>query len=184
MDDSGQNPVNIGSPAVEPTKNPLGDLRYAAGKPTSVTVFGVLNIVFGGMGLLCTPFSAVVGLASMYKTMETTPAYMAWNIFAACIGFGLSIWLLILGIGLLMMKRWARRGSVVYSIANIIWAILAVGINIAALSLGWLTVPESQLPGFIGGTCGGLCGGLIYPVLLLIFMQTDKVKQAFAAIGG
>lgn len=170
MDNIGQNPVILPTQVIE--------------KPTSVTVFGVLNIVFGGLGLICTPFTAVIGLASMYKTMGTTPAYMAWSIFAACIGFGLSIWLLTLGIGLLMMKRWSRRGSVIYSIANILWAFVAVGINIAALSLGWITMPEQQLPGFIGGICGGLCGGMIYPILLLIFMQTTKIKEAFSAIGG
>jgi uncharacterized membrane protein YfcA len=37
------------------------------------------------------------------------------------------------------------------------------------------------MPGYIGGTVGGMCGGLIYPVLLLIFMQTAKVKRAFQA---
>jgi hypothetical protein len=180
MDDMGQNPVIL-PPQVPSSQRYEGQ---AIDKPTSVTVFGVLNCVFGGLGLLCTPFTAVIGLASMYKTMGVTAAYTAWNIFAACVGFGLSIWLLTLGIGLLMMKRWARRGSVVYSIANIIWAFVVVGINIVALSLGWVTMPESQMAGFIGGTCGGLCGGMIYPVLLLIFMQTTKVKQAFSAIGG
>ena len=153
-------------------------------KPTSVTVFGVLNIVFGGLGLLCTPFNKAIVLVSIQKTMGVTAAYIAWNIFATIVGFGFSIWLLILGIGLLMMKRWARRGSVIYASANIVWAFVLMGINIAALSLGWVTMPDSQMAGFIGGTCGGVCGGLIYPILLLIFMLTPKVKQAFAAIGG
>jgi len=49
--------------------------------------------------------------------------------------------------------------------------------------MGWLNVPEAALPGYIGGMCCGLVG-TIYPVLLLIFMQSAKVKQAFAATGG
>jgi hypothetical protein len=170
MEESGQNPVILPPQIIN--------------KPTSVTVFGVLNCVFGGLGLLCTPISAVLGLASMYKTMGVTPAYTAWNIIAAVIGFGFSIWLITLGIGLLTMKRWARRGSVIYASAIIVWVFLGVGINIAAIFLGWITIPEQQMAGYIGGTCGGLCGGLIYPVLLLIFMLTPKVKDAFAAIGG
>jgi hypothetical protein len=56
-------------------------------------------------------------------------------------------------------------------------------LNILALSRGWITPPEGGMPGYIGGTVGGMCGGLIYPVLLLIFMQTARVKQAFQARG-
>jgi hypothetical protein len=150
-------------------------------KPTSVTVFGVLNIVFGGMGLICTPFSLLVGVAAMQKTMEATATYKMWTLAGGIIGIGFSIWLLVLGIGLLMMKRWARGGSVIYACIMIVWNIIGVGMNIAALSLKWINLPEAGLPGFVGGMVGGMCGGLIYPVLLLIFMQTAKVKQAFKA---
>jgi hypothetical protein len=150
-------------------------------KPTSVTVFGVLNCVFGGLGLLCTPFGLLVGAAAMQKTMEATAAYKTWTLAGGIIGIGFSIWLLVLGIGLLMFKKWARSGSVVYACIMIVWSIIGVGVNIAAVWLHWITVPEAGLPGYIGGTVGGMCGGLIYPVLLLIFMQTSKVKQAFQA---
>jgi hypothetical protein len=90
----------------------------------------------------------------------------------------------ILGIGLLNLKRWARSGSVIYSCIAIAWSIAGVALNIIAMSMQWITIPEEGLPGFIGGICGGLCGGLIYPILLLIFMQTQKVKNAFAVLGG
>ena len=152
-------------------------------KPTSVTVFGILNIVFGGLGLLCTPFGLLVGVAAIQKTMEATAAYKMWTLASGIVGIGFSIWLLVLGIGLVTMKRWARGGSVIYACVVIIWNIIGVGMSIAAVSLKWITVPEAGLPGFIGGTVGGMCGGLIYPVLLLIFMQTARVKQAFQAMG-
>jgi hypothetical protein len=162
-------------------------LRYegqAIEKPTSVTVFGILNIIFGGLGLLCTPIVTALELGSTYTEMETTTTYTAWNLAGSCIGFGFSIWLLALGIGLLMMKSWARRGSIIYSIAFIIWIFLGVGIEVAALSLDWIIIPESQIPLFIGWMCCGFCGGLIYPILLLIFMLTPKVKAAFEALQG
>lgn len=150
-----------------------------AKKPTSVTVFGVLNCVFGGLGLICTPFGLLVGVASMQETMEATNAYRIWIIAGGIVGVGFSIWLLVLGIGLLMMKGWARRGCLAYAWIMIVWNIVGVVINIAALSLDWVSMPEANQAGFIGGTAGGFCGGLIYPILLLVFMQTDKVKQAF-----
>jgi hypothetical protein len=81
------------------------------------------------------------------------------------------------------MRRWARNGSVIYACVEIVWTLVGVGMNIAALSLKWINMPEANMAGFVGGTAGGMCGGLIYPILLLIFMQTEKVKRAFAAIG-
>jgi hypothetical protein len=151
-------------------------------KPTSVTVFGVLNCVFGGMGLLCTPFS-IFGMVAAGKTMEMAPSYKIFLLVSSFIGIGFSIWLLALGVGLLTFKNWARRGSVIYAWITIVWGITAFGLNILALSCGWITPPEGGMPGYIGGTVGGMCGGLIYPVLLLIFMQTARVKQAFQARG-
>ncbi|MFA5239136.1 MAG: hypothetical protein WC476_05430 [Phycisphaerae bacterium] len=148
-------------------------------KPTSVTVFGILNCVFGGMGLLCTPFGMFVGAAAMQKTMQATAAYRIWMFVGGFVGIGFSCWLLALGIGLLTFKKWARRGCVAYACTVIVWNFIGVGVNIASLALHWITVPEASLPGFVGGTVGGMCGGLIYPILLLIFMQTDKVKRAF-----
>lgn len=153
-------------------------------KPTSVKVFGILNIVFGGLGLICTPLGLLVGVAAMQKTMEATAAYKMWTLASGFIGIGFAIWLLVVGIGLVMMKRWARRGSVAYACVIIFWNIIGAGVNIAALSLKWINLPEAGLPGFIGGMVGGMCGGLIYPILLLIFMQTGKVRKAFVAIGG
>lgn len=148
-------------------------------KPTSVTVFGILNIVFGGLGLICTPFSLLLGVSAAQKTMEMTSAYKMWTIASGFIGIGFSIWLLVLGIGLVTMKRWARSGSVIYACVAIVWTLVGVGINLAALSLKWVSMPEAEMAGFMGGTFGGMCGGMIYPILLLIFMQTKKVKRAF-----
>ena len=151
-------------------------------RPASVTVFGVLNCVFGGLGLLCAPCGKAGWLAAMYETMEATKEYLILNIAGGVISLGFSACLLTMGIGLLMMKNWARKGTVIYSIANIICAFLLVGMNIAALALHWITMPPQAIAGYIGSMCGGVVG-LIYPVLLLIFMNTAKVKRAFAAIG-
>jgi len=198
MDETGQNPVNIGSPAAEPTKatHPIatpkeqqssagGDLRYATGKPTSVMVFGVLNIVFGGLGILCTPFSILMILGaekfaamSQAPVIEYAPAYRIVLLASSIVGIGFSAWLLALGIGLVKMKGWGRRGSVIYSIIVIVWGIVGVVLNILSLHFGWINMPERSIPGFIGGMCGGMVG-MVYPVLLLIFMQTGKVKRAF-----
>jgi hypothetical protein len=169
MDESGQNPVEAPS-----------TLRYegqATEKPTSVMVFGILNIVFGGMGLLCMPFN-LFWLVLPNRMIVMVPAYRVILLVSSIVGIGFSAWLLSLGIGLLKMKSWGRRGSVIYSIIVIVWGIIGIILNILALHFGWMNVPEGGLPGYIGGMCGGAVG-MIYPVLLLIFMQTSKVKGAF-----
>jgi len=153
-------------------------------KPMSVTVFGVLNIVFGGIGLLCMPFVMFGFLyADKFVQVEITFADKILSLFGFIVGFGFSIWKLTLGIGLLTLRSWARRGTIGYAYADIVWTLLGVGWNILALYLGWTTPMEGGLTAYIGGTCGVLFS-LIYCVLLLIFMQTAKVKQAFSAVGG
>lgn len=158
--------------------------QYPPAKPTSITVFGVLNCVFGGLGILCTPFS-ILGLfigdlipMSEMNPIDIEPGYKIFLLVASVLGIGFAAWLLSLGIGLLKFKSWARRGSVIYAWIAIIWGIAGVGINMAALSQGWMSSPEGQLPAMVGGMCGSFVG-LIYPVLLLVFMMTDKVKRAF-----
>jgi len=161
-------------------------------KPTSVTVFGVLNCVFGGIGLVCTPFSMIGILMPMPgQSMEFAPAYKIFLLISSVVGICFSGWLLALGIGLLKFKGWARRGSVIYACVAIVWGIFGIILSIAAISLGWMGAPEGmaepQKAGMIGGMVGGICGGalgLIYPVLLLIFMRTAKVKDAFRIIEG
>jgi len=95
-------------------------------------------------------------------------------------GIGFSAWLLALGISLLKFKRWARRGSVIYSIIVIVRHIIRSVLYFAALSLGWFTMAQNQWIAVVVGIFS-LPLGLIYPVLLLIFMNTAKVKQAFTA---
>lgn len=151
-------------------------------KPISITVFGVLNIFFGGLGLL---FSSLVtfGLVTAGDTSKMASGYKIFLLFMNVVGFGFSIWLLTLGIGLLGMKGWARRGSVLYGWLGILLSITEAAVNFLAISLNWITVPEGGMPEYVAGMCISLIGGLIYPILLLIFMQTAKVKQAFQVWG-
>ena len=148
-------------------------------KPAAVTVFGVINCVFGGIGVLSTPIS-IFRLILGSKIIEIVWGYKICLLISYIVGIGFSAWLLVLGTGLLKFKEWARRGSVIYSIIAIVWHIARSGLYLVALSLGWLTMAQGQLMAFVVGIFS-LVGGLVYPVLLLIFMQTSKVKQAFQA---
>ena len=150
------------------------------GKPAAVTVFGVLNIVFGVLGLLISSL-IIFGMMTADETRRLVSSYKIFLLVMNVVAFGFSVWLSVLGIGLLGLAKWARRGSIIYACLGILLSVIETGVNVLVLSLNWITVPKEGLPGFIGGMCGGFVGGLIYPVLLLIFMQTAKVKQAFEA---
>ena len=145
-------------------------------RPTAVTVFGILNCVFGGIGMMCAPASFLL-IPLMEKQMQVTSGDKMWMLVSGVVGFIFSAWLLTMGIGLLMFKGWARMGSIVYACFYIPWILLTAILNFIDMSQQFASNPEA-VPGYIGGACGGILG-LIYPVLLLIFMNTAKVKQAF-----
>ena len=132
----GQNPVILPPQIVE--------------KPASITVFGILNCVFGGLAIVCTPCS-LFGIVLSDKlspatTMEMATGYKSILLVSSILGIGFAAWLLSLGIGLLKMKTWARRGSVIYSCIAIAWTIASVALNIIAMSMQWITVPKQACP--------------------------------------
>jgi len=81
-------------------------------RPKPVTVFGILNIIFGILGLLCTPLAlAVMFLPTQPEGLALGPAMKAYGIVGHLVGFAASILLLAAGIGLLHLKRRARQAS-------------------------------------------------------------------------
>jgi hypothetical protein len=182
MDELRQNQTNIGSPDAEPMKNPPGDLRYAAERPMAVWVFGVLNIAVGCYQLIPI-FLLFYKIVTVYKN-SCSIGGLSYILLASGISVGLSIWLIVLGIGLLRMKKWSRRGSVIYSWVQIVLCIVVWGYTTVIILSGMANPPRGgRWPFWIIYALRMLIG-LIYPVTLLIFMKTEKVKRAFSAIGG
>ncbi|UCC99457.1 MAG: DUF4339 domain-containing protein [Phycisphaerales bacterium] len=145
-------------------------------RPVSVTVFGILNIVFGGLGLLCMPVG-LIGIFAMPNVMNATAAAKAWMLASSAVGFLCTILLLAVGIGLLYLKAWARTWCLAYGWFAIVWGIIGMVVNFALIAAGAHGYPRSALPGVIGGIFGGLLG-LIYPILLVVFMGKPNVKNA------
>lgn len=153
-------------------------------RPTPVTVFGILNIVFGGLGLLCTPLAiAALWIPQQPGMSQLGPAMMAYTIVGYIVGFFCAILLLAAGIGLLYQKRWARQCSYGYGWFAIVWGIIGIILTVVMMASGMGAAgggPEetaAQVGGVIGGMCGGLIG-LIYPIFLVIFMRRPNVVEA------
>ena len=104
-------------------------------RPTSVTVFGILNIVKAGFSILLTITSIPLLLAPadsnnpFIKMLHENPAYAAW--MRLCIPLGLlsCTILLVAGIGLLCLKSWARTLSIAYAIYGICMGILSTAVG-------------------------------------------------------
>ncbi len=157
-------------------------------RPTSVTVFGVLNIIFGSLGILCTPLSMVTLFSPgasqnpVLKIMQDNPVFRIWMITAAILGVIAAIVLLAAGIGLLRLRPWARTLSIGYGVYAIVAGLIGMVFNVIYVILPLLSQPGHQAPfaaGAIGGVIGG-CVGLAYPVLLIIFMTRPHIRLAFA----
>jgi hypothetical protein len=153
-------------------------------KPTSVMIFGVLNIVIGCWQLVRILPGSYKILVWTCQNLGAVRASGIWALLLIAVGIGLLIWLLVLGIGLLMFRKWSRRGSVMYAWIQIVLAVITLGALFVSLFINWTSLPKERLGAFIVGISTGLVSSLIYPILLLLFMQTEKVKRAFAAIGG
>ena len=156
-------------------------VRSAQARPTSVTVFGTLNIIFGAMGLLAMP----LGIIMMFvrpRTINLSEGVRVWLMFSSVIGLARVVLLIVTGIGLLKLKPWARVWTLGYGLFAIGWQTLGMIVNIIFMSTGGYGYSSQQMPepivGLIVGFCAGILG-LIYPILLIVFMRKEDVIQAF-----
>jgi hypothetical protein len=108
-------------------------------RPVIVLVFAILNLVFGGMGIL----GFVCGGAAMafvFVVLSNAPAGTTMPSFPSGLitffvvifvyGFIMAVVLTLSGVGLLNMKRWARNTAIAYSIITIVYSITTTVINI------------------------------------------------------
>ena len=159
-------------------------------RPTSVTVFGTLNIIKAGFGIFVMMASTALIWGSAgannpaVKMFSENPAYIAWLKLSIPLGLLGCTALLVAGIGLLCLASWARTLSIAYAIYGICMGILTAAVNAIFMFQPFLKNPnDSQAAAqamfaLIGGGIG-ICVGLIYPTLLLVFMLRPTVAAAF-----
>ena len=164
-------------------------------RPTSATVFGILNILFSVLGFLGTAYSAFVYLAASdpinaavnpFDALELSPLMATWLKAATILGFFANVVLLAAGVGLLMMRGWGRMLSLVYAVYAIVGTVIGMAMNwffIVVPALNSMDDGRGPGPVLIGAAIGGVLGGcvsLIYPALLWYFMTRPRLVAAFA----
>ena len=164
-----------------------------AQRPTAVTVFGILNIIFGVFGVIGIAASSVilsVGQSGSNPTLDMmhTGVAGAWTKISMVLGCIAAVVEIISGIGLLQLQAWGRKMAIGFAAYTIAAAVIGTFINIffvvtPLLAEAGRTTDPTLKAGAIGGAIGGVigsCGGLLYPAILLFFMTRPEVAAAFA----
>lgn len=178
-------------------------------RPTSVTVFGILNIVFAVVGMCGVALTAAqpaiqqameqaakdggqeVQRDPVQELLAADPKVRLIGNISTGSGVVVSLVLLISGVALLLMKSWGRTLSIVYAVYDILSKIAFTALSfwfIQSALEGQEEVPAEIPLGAIQGifafsfSCS-LIFGLIYPILLLIFMFRTAVTEAFGVSG-
>ena len=164
-------------------------------RPASVTVLGILNIVFAALGLM----GIAVSIAMMFMPpglnvknpvldlMRQNAGYAMYANISMVLGGVLTLVLCLAGIGLLMLRPWGRLLSIAYAVFAIISVIVNTAVNYYFLLAPMMDKQAALPPGpekmaAMGGIMGmvlGTCVGPVYPVVLLVFMYRANVRAAF-----
>jgi len=156
------------------------------GKPVWPVVIGVISVVFGALGIICTPIGLVMNAHSPVGAdmREYFPdSYTSFIRADTVVGLGVSVLLLAAGICLLKRRPVTRGLHTGYAIANICRAVLTAVLMMTmvlpavrdAAARGEVEVALTV--GIVVGAIGGLLGGMAYPVFLLIWFGRSKIAR-------
>lgn len=158
-------------------------------RPVSVTVFAVLNIAFGILGLFALPIMFHVVLTGANQgEFDDSGVFRAWSFIALASSIFTTVALIASGIGLLRMRPWARNLAIAYAVVAIVTTLIGMAITwiyVAQPMLAQVADDDSpeaivQMAGAVGGMVGG-CFAVAYPVLLWFFMTRPPVLVALTS---
>jgi len=169
-------------------------------RPPAVTVFAVINIIFGAIGV-CGGVMYVAGTAMQLSgemspetqspfiaELDRGPVFQAYTYFSMVLGLVLSVALIAAAVGMFRGREWGRKLSIYYSYTQFV--LVPIGLLVTALYLPGMVQQitaemgeeEAQfMSWYLYATSG--CSALIplvYAALLFYFMTRDDVKRYFA----
>ena len=171
-------------------------------RPTTLTVIGILAIISGTIGVLCSPFAALnlINPATKEMIQAMGGTYKIFIIVQACLGELLGLLFLTCGIGLLQMKEWARKLGIGLSALRMVVAIAMTAVSMIFVlpkmqHLTGLSGPEMDQAMKFGAAIGGGIALVTIAICIVVYSlviyfltrpevaracQTDPVEQAYA----
>jgi hypothetical protein len=164
-------------------------------RPTILTVLGILNLIFGCLGvfgllatvaMLAMPSAFLSGTPNpVLDTLRVNDAYQIFTIAATGLGFLAIIVLIASGVGLLRMRAYGRTLAIGYSIYALLAGVVGLVVNFLLVfgpmlqTMQGLNAPQraAAMGGLVGGLLGGAVG-LVYPAILLYCMFLPSVVSA------
>ena len=185
----------------EPSNNP-----YAyVGEPAVVKVFGILHLIFAGLGILsvCWGLFIVIFGNPLLKLTPSTPQMQAqmeaqaklhpMTVATSILSLLVAVPMIIAGIQLLKSRKTALKWSNIYAfsslgakVSNLILIVIAIP---TMLEISKTLMPSSAgVDGMgmamVGGAVGSVVVTCLYPVLTLILLNRPAVKAWFAHLPG
>ena len=192
-------PYSQPGPESQPDPDQAGpEIKYVpetSGRPTGVTVFAILHVLFGFTGILGVFLSwgmmllgdkIDLGPNPIMDLVKDNTAYHIFTIVMGVFGLGFSAALLASGVGLLKMRRWARTVALTYAVYAIVATIIG---NVANYHFIYRPVMDQAMgqqggqelaliSGILGGVIGG-CISLILPIAILIYFLRPTGARKF-----
>ena len=164
-------------------------------RPTSVTVFAIINLVMAGMGLLLWIAGLIfmLGLINLpeqagpnpaMEMMETSTGFQIYSYVTS--GFHLLATILIISasIGMFTLQPWARKGTIVWAVYSIVSKVVTTTVQHVLFTIPMLNdaTDDMQRTGMIvGAVVGGVFILMLigYHLLLIYMLTRPHVVDAF-----
>jgi len=163
-----------------------------SGRPRSVTVVAVLQIIGAALGLLGIPFTianlaGATNMSEAQRLLFSDPIWRSWTTAGIPLGAAVSVVWIFVAIGLLRLRPAARTAAFWLLTYSIVMSVVLFFVVIKVFWTGPFPpgVHEASQAAkgerflLFCGSLGGLVGGAIYSIILLVVLSKKKVAEAF-----
>ncbi|MDY7009556.1 MAG: hypothetical protein SVV80_02240 [Planctomycetota bacterium] len=172
------------NPYAPPPVVPQAEYEYVVEQKPPVwhKVIGIISIVFGSLGIVCTPISLGANAANPThkEAMKMFPDWwQSYTVFSSFLGIAFAILLLVAGISLLRRRPAGRPLHLIYAGVTIIMAVVGIVAMVSMINTD--SIPVEMRTVIITSAVFGILFGSAYPVFLLIWFLRPGIRNEVAS---